>query len=81
MMSSLATCYINYYLIQIILLASSVTLEYIFERYILLYLHTGSMEDMDLPHPSPLSQSKHGIKGSNKSQEYEATTLNEFIQD
>ena len=38
------------------------------------------MEDMDLPHPRSLSQSKHGIKGSNMSQEYEATTPNELIQ-
>ena len=38
------------------------------------------MEDMDLPHPRSLSHSKHGIKGSNMSQEYAATTPNEFIQ-
>ena len=62
-------------------IASIFTLGYIFERYILLYLHTGSMEDMDLPHPRSLSQWKHGLKGSNMSQEYEATTPNEFIQD
>ena len=47
----------------------------------LLHPHTGSMEDMDLPNPGSLSQSKHGMKGSNLSHQYETTTPNEFIKD
>ena len=38
------------------------------------------MEDMDLPHPRSLSQSKHGMKGSNLSQQYATNTPNEFIK-
>ena len=45
----------------------------------MLYPHTGNMEDMDLPNPRSLSQSKHGMKGSNINQQYETTTPNEFI--
>ena len=46
----------------------------------MLYPRTGNMEDMDLPHPRwSLSQSKHGMKGSNINQQYETTTPNEFI--
>ena len=47
----------------------------------MLYPHTGNMEDMDLPNPRSLSQPKHGMKGSNLTQEYATTTPNEFIQD
>ena len=45
----------------------------------MLYPHTGNMEDMDLPDPRSLSQSKHGMKGSNINQQYDSTTPNEFI--
>ena len=47
----------------------------------LLHPHTGSMEDMDLPNPRSLSQPKHGMKGSNLSQEYATIIPNQFIQD
>ena len=45
----------------------------------MLYPRTGNMEDMDLPDLRSLSQSKHGMKGSNINQQYETTTPNEFI--
>ena len=39
------------------------------------------MEDMDLPNPRwSLSQPKHGMKGSNLSQQYATNTPNEFIK-
>ena len=38
-----------------------------------------TLKDMDLPDLRSLSQSKHGMKGSNINQQYETTTPNEFI--
>ena len=39
------------------------------------------MEGMDLPNPRwSLSQPKHGMKGSNLSEQYATTTPNEFVK-
>ena len=47
----------------------------------MLYPRKGNVEDMDLPNPRwSLSQSKHGMKGSNLSQQYATNTPNEFIK-
>ena len=47
----------------------------------MLYPRTGNMEDMDLPNPGwSLSQSKHGMKGSNLNQECATSTPNELMK-
>ena len=47
----------------------------------MLYPRIGNMKGMDLPNPRwSLSQPKHGMKGSDLSQQYATNTPNEFIK-